>query len=77
MYEKAKRKQNKQKEVQNNVRMEMRRLGRLYLHFCEIRKLRGVTCDPESSAADMLIRQNFSDVEVALEKCTTCEDAED
>ena len=68
LYEKIKRKQDKENQVKNTVRLEMRRLGNLFLHYRTVRTEEG-NQDTNVTCRDMLQRENFDSLETAITRC--------
>ena len=66
LYEKIKRKQDKEVEVKKSVMADMRRLGGLYLEF----KATDYKHSSTQSSADMIHRENLSSLHEAINKCT-------
>ena len=72
LYDKSKRKMDKVAEVQRYVRSEMRRLANVYNAF-KSQIIFKVKC---GNALDMLLRENFDNLRVAIESVTAGDDGE-
>ncbi len=77
LYDKMKAKKDKVKEVRNSVRMDMRRIGRLYMHFRELLEQEGTPLTSADDSSSMLCRAHYSTLEEAVRKCTTNPDVTD
>ena len=68
LYDKIRRKKDKQTEVRRSVRADMRRLGHLYKHFktLEIQPI-------FNNATDMFLRKNFTNLTIAINLYTSSE----
>jgi hypothetical protein len=76
-YDKVKRKQDKIDDVRKTVRMDMRRLANLFIHFREIMHQHDAPEDSVGDSSSMFLRQNFAAVEEAVNQCTVNPDVED
>jgi len=73
LYEKLKSKKDKQSEVKKSVMADMRRIGHLFLKFRLLVTSGSGSVSTCSSAADMLVRRNFSCLVDAIEAYTIAE----
>ena len=70
-YDKEKRKADKIDDVRRGVRMDMRRIARMYIAFKDILIANGCSAEQIGDSSSMLLRKNFTAVEESIAQCCT------